>query len=226
MDSHAQAPANHRRNWTGQPPNDPHAADIRAAQAGCELALGRLFDAYRDYLLKVANNVLPTHVRGKFGPSDVVQETMLQVGRDFVDFTGNSDEDLKVWMREALVRHARNMTRTYTRTKMRHLGREVSLEEDEGQTPHSIAADAPRSPIQRVAEEEESAALMSALSRLPEPHREVIVLRHWKGWSFLQIGKALGRSDDAVRKIWARALVRLKKELPAAGRIPSESYDG
>ncbi len=202
MDSSTRASRNSLGMWSGALPADPLAPDILAAQRGCEDALGRLFDAYRNYLLKVANQVLPTHVRGKFGPSDVVQETLLQLGRDFAEFHGSSEAELKVWMRESLLRHARNMTRNYTRTKMRQLTREVPLEDADRSEPISLVDDGPASPPARLLAGEEAAALVAALARLPEAHRRVIVLRHWEGWSFLQIGEVLGRSDDAARKLW------------------------
>ena len=57
---------------------------------------------------------------------------------------------------------------------------------------------------------------LRALARLPEDYRRVIALRYEQGQSFADIGQAMGRSSEAVRKLWFRAIERLRKELNAA----------
>ena len=80
-------------------PNDPFAADIAAARQGCETALNRLFTSCRSYLLMVANQVLPSELRAKAGPSDIVQETLLQMQKNFERFQGTSERELLAWLR-------------------------------------------------------------------------------------------------------------------------------
>ena len=55
------------------------------------------------------------------------------------------------------------------------------------------------------------------LSRLPPDYRRVIELRYWHGMSFVAMAPQLGRSPEAVRKLWYRALERLHGELGGAG---------
>ncbi|MEI7782488.1 MAG: RNA polymerase factor sigma-70, partial [Planctomycetota bacterium] len=58
------------------------------ARHGSTAAIGRLFESARAYLLFLANKELPHTLRAKLGASDVVQETALDVHRDFPRFTG------------------------------------------------------------------------------------------------------------------------------------------
>ena len=58
-------------------------------------------------------------------------------------------------------------------------------------------------------------ALQDALAQLPDDYRQVITLRHQEQRSFEEIGILLGRSSEAVRKLWSRAIERLKQELGA-----------
>lgn len=44
----------------------------------------------------------------------------------------------------------------------------------------------------------------------------MVRLRYWDGLSFPEIGRRLGRSDEAVRKVWYRAVARLQ-DAPAHG---------
>ncbi len=50
---------------------------IAAARAGSAPALGALLDAFRNYLMLIANAELDSELRKKFGASDLVQETCL-----------------------------------------------------------------------------------------------------------------------------------------------------
>jgi DNA-directed RNA polymerase specialized sigma24 family protein len=59
----------------------------------------------------------------------------------------------------------------------------------------------------------EEGELEAALARLPELYRQVILLRHREHCSFADIGRAMRRSEDAVHKLWVRAVEQLHREL-------------
>jgi RNA polymerase sigma-70 factor (ECF subfamily) len=61
-------------------------------------------------------------------------------------------------------------------------------------------------------EHEKALALRRALERLPEEYRRVVVLRFEEGRSFEEIGRLTDRSPDAARKVWSRAMERLRQE--------------
>jgi RNA polymerase sigma-70 factor (ECF subfamily) len=61
--------------------------------------------------------------------------------------------------------------------------------------------------------DEQAAALDAAIGRLPKDYRKIIELRHCDGLSFAEISRQLGRSDNAVRKLFFRAVERLRHEL-------------
>ena len=61
--------------------------------------------------------------------------------------------------------------------------------------------------------EEKAEALMTAIGRLPEDYRQVILWRQVENLPFEEMARRLGRSVDAVRKLWWRALQQLQKEL-------------
>jgi RNA polymerase sigma-70 factor (ECF subfamily) len=54
------------------------------------------------------------------------------------------------------------------------------------------------------------------VERLPEDRRRVIALRHEEGLSFDEIAQRMGRTPAAVRKLWFRAVARLRRETGAA----------
>ena len=53
---------------------------------------------------------------------------------------------------------------------------------------------------------EQAVLLADALEDLPADYREVIVLRHLQELSFSEVARRMGRSEDSVKKTWARAL--------------------
>jgi RNA polymerase sigma-70 factor, ECF subfamily len=61
-------------------------------------------------------------------------------------------------------------------------------------------------------ERERALALRRALNRLPEEYRRVVILRFEEERSFDEIGRLTDRSPDAARKVWSRAMERLRQE--------------
>ncbi len=208
-------------------PRDAFAADIAAARQGCEKALNRLFKECRSYLLMVANQLLPSELRAKTGPSDLVQETFLQVKKNFDRFQGSSEGELLAWLRGVLLNNVQDVSRHYLGTEMRQVRREVSLDHGLSDADQGCMVDVVvPSPGSQLVANEEAARLNAALGRLPDDYRRVIVLRNWEERSFAEIGAAFGRSAEAVRKLWARAIEQLKEELSAESTRSGETRDG
>ena len=51
---------------------------------------------------------------------------------------------------------------------------------------------------------------------MPEDYREVLVLHHLEECAFPEVARRMGRSVEAVKKLWARALARLRRSLGGA----------
>ncbi len=82
--------------------------------------------------------------------------------------------------------------------------------------------DARPSPRAQVIEAEEARRLRLAMARLSPDHRQVIVLRSWEQLTFAEVARRMQRSEDAVKKLWSRAMQNLKRELTheASGGSP------
>lgn len=188
---------------------------ICQAKAGSQEALGALADACRQYLLTIANAELADELRPKFGGSDVVQQTLLEACRDFASFTGEREAELLAWLRKILLNNLSSLHRQYRETKKRSVGREVVLDSNApngGQGVAGMAAADP-SPSVEVASAEQERLVAEAIAKLPEPLRQVIILRHRDSMSFPEIAAVMNRSPEAVRKLWVRGVDWLKREL-------------
>jgi RNA polymerase sigma-70 factor (ECF subfamily) len=184
------------------------------ARAGSREALGEMLEAYRAYLLLIANRELDPQLRAKGGASDLVQETFLEAQRDFGRFQGDSSSQLQAWLHEILQNNLANFVRRYRQTGKRAVERETALAADTPSAEERLApaADTP-SPSRHAMAREESDAIEQAVARLPEDYRNVVRLRYMEQRSFQEIAQLLGRSENAVRKLWLRAIERLQDEL-------------
>lgn len=194
---------------------DDTSRRLADARAGSRDALGQLFEACRGYLLMIAHQELDDGLRAKGGASDLVQETFLEAQRDFAGFHGSSEGELLAWLRRLLLNNLANFTRRYRDTAKRAVEREVALDGGSSSFNPGIAADTP-TPSGQIIEAEQTKAVLQALERLPPDYRQVLLLRHQEERSFEEIAEVMGRSANAVHKLWARAVERMQQELEGA----------
>jgi RNA polymerase sigma-70 factor, ECF subfamily len=197
-------------------PDSKFCRQLAQSRSGNPDVFGRLLDGFREYLLAVANVELDAEVRARVGPSDAVQETFKQAARRFETFSGSTDPELRAWLRMILVNRCRNLRDEHVNAAKRDARREIDIGEansDPGLARY-LVADEP-TPSKHAAAAEDAARLLTALSLLPEDFRQVVWLRNWEGLSFDEIGARTGRSREAVRKIFSRAVEKLARVLEA-----------
>jgi RNA polymerase sigma-70 factor (ECF subfamily) len=192
------------------------ARTLQAARQGDEEALGQLLDAYRNYLRLLARLEVGRRLQAKIDASDVVQETFLQAHRAFGDFRGTTEAEVLQWLRKILASQLSNLIRHYTRTKRRDVKLERALDFDLDRSSRAlrhVLTISQTSPSQRVARRERAVLLADTMEKLPEDYRDVLVLRHLQGLTFPEVAQSMDRSEGSVKKLWARALARLRGEL-------------
>ena len=69
----------------------------------------------------------PAGLHGKVAASDLVQETLLEAGRDFAHFGGHTRHELLGWLRRILLNNLADANRRYLYAEKREAGREVSF---------------------------------------------------------------------------------------------------
>lgn len=184
--------------------------DWDAVRRGDGDAVDRLFHRHRAYLLRIANEELPAMISGKVGASDVVQETLAEAERGLNHFNGDTEAQYLAWLRTILKRNLIDARRRFADTARRDPRRERSG----GKSAFDgVAGDTP-TPSGEARRHEEEAWLVDALGTLNEEHQTVIRLRNWDLMSFAEIGQRMDRSEDAARKLWARAIDQLQRRMP------------
>ena len=197
------------------------------ARAGEADALGELCALYRNYLRMVVRTGLGPRLRERVELSDVVQEALVEVVRQFPQFTGQNEAALVGWLRRLVGQKLADLGRYHSRAKRSAGGADVPLDgmasPDKGGGGDGEHAGAGRlldvlalsqtSPSEAASKRELIVLLADALAGLPGPESEVLWLYHADGLSFESIGDRLGLSRKSVRGVWARGLKSLKRSL-------------
>ena len=143
---------------------------------------------------------------------DLTQETFLQTFRSIKSFRG--DSSLKTWIYRIAINQARNRRRWWRR---RRRDQTVSLDASQAGA-HStfgenLTDEPERNPEQLALRREREATLLSALSKLKLPFREVVVLRDVEGLSYEEVAAALGIGVGTVKSRLSRARTEMRRQL-------------
>ncbi len=130
---------------------------------------------------------------------DLVQETFIQAVRSAHRFQGKSS--VYTWLHSILL----NLTRHY------HRDRKRIVYDDELARPEVVP---PEEKPSRLDLETTNSALVAALRRLSDAHREVLVLRFYENMKIRQIAGQLGISKGTVKSRLHYALAEMQRLLP------------
>lgn len=185
-----------------------------AARQGEQGQLGVLLDLYRGYLLTIATENLAQDVSVKVAPSDLIQETILRAINGFPQFRGSTELELRTWLKQILAHQIVDVHRRFRSYDKRDIAREIPIHRVSainGGVLDVAATD--DSPSARARTAENSGIVHAAIRELPSDQQQAIELRNFEQLSFEEIGKRMGRSAEAVRKLWARGVENLTKVL-------------
>lgn len=187
---------------------------VSKARGGCAIAADQLFDRCRGYLLVTANQRLDDLLRPKIGGSDLVQQSLLHAYRDIDDFRGQSEGEFLSWLQAILANQIASARRHYLEAAKRDVSREVAFGYmvDSGIRAGSLPSDT-KTPSRHAISHEEEARVQQAVARLSLSDQQVIKLRNRDLLSFAEIAARMSLGEEQVRRLWSRAIERLRQEL-------------
>lgn len=163
----------------------------------------------------LARTQLRRAYQAKVGASDIVQQTMLQAVQGLDGFRGETEMELRAWLRRILAHHLCHLDRDMHREK-RDVRREQSMEQKLNQSSMRLegllAGDVP-TPSQNVAVGECVLQIAEAIERLPEHQREAVRLHYLEGMKLSEVAQALDKSTGAVAGLMHRGMKTLRQEL-------------
>ena len=176
---------------------------VRAARDGSPDAVGHLFELCGDRLLALIRMRLGPELRRQVESRDVLQSTFLKGFENIDRFQGSGRETLVGWLAAIACNEVRDQADRYRRLK-RDARAEVRLD---SQT--ELRAPQVQSLASALILKQETGRLEAAIEALAEDHREVILLRQFEELSWAEVGERLDRSEEAARKLFARAMAAL-----------------
>lgn len=178
---------------------------IERAKAGDRASLDRALRRVEDRVRRAASQRLRNPLRTQIGTSDVLQSTYIDVVRSIDSFRGEDEHTFANWLTSIIEHNLRDKARASNRAKRKR-------PPSGGIEPDDLPAPNP-SPSVEAIRLERLDAVGRALDRLDPDYRDVIVLRMIEELSYAEIGERMGRSEGALRMLYARARAALALEV-------------
>lgn len=183
-------------------------------EQGDASALERLVALHRVYLKRLIDLRMEVELRVRVDPSDVVQETQLVVIQRIDDFLRRRPTSFRIWMRRKALEQLVNLRRRHLAAK-RSVRRDLRLSDASTLAiARRLLADRPSQAMQR---KELAQQVRSAIQRLSEIDREVLLLRHVEELSNIEVAELLELDPATARKRHGRAVRRLGEQLIESG---------
>jgi RNA polymerase sigma-70 factor (ECF subfamily) len=186
---------------------------LERAAAGDGAAREQLLQRHRLRLGRMVAVRFDPRLAARVDPSDVVQETLAEAAAHLDRYLRERPLPFYPWLRQLAQRRLIELHRRHVQARRRSVTREVG---PPGLPDHSALALADRlfartsSPSAGLRRQERQDRVRAALAALPEPDREVLVLRILEALPTRETATVLGISEVAVRSRQVRALDRLK----------------
>jgi RNA polymerase sigma-70 factor (ECF subfamily) len=191
-----------------------HAIQLaRQAADGDESAFAQLFDRFRDHLKRFIDLRMDDRIRARVDPSDVLQETQIEVHRRLQDYLERNPMPLRIWLRQT----ARERL---IAARDAHLGAaKRSVVREQPMTRKSSIMLAQRfsrdtaSPSQQVDRRERQQLVARAISLLRPQDQEILLMRNVEALDFNEIAASLEIPAATARQRYGRALIRLRQQI-------------
>jgi len=188
-------------------------AELEQLKTGGEPALATVFSSYRPALERMVHFRMDRRVYGRVDPTDILQESWIEIQRRLPEFLLEPKVSFFVWARQIAWQTLIGHHRQHLGAQKRDAGREVSMNCN-SVTSSSIVVSLignMTSPSQGAIRDERSRLLRDALDKMDEMDREVLALRHFEHLSNQEVADVLGLKKTAASNRYMRALQRLKE---------------
>jgi len=185
---------------------------VALAQDGDESALNQLCSVYGTRVLWIIRLRMGRQLRSKLESMDLVQDVLMSALRDLGNFTYKTEGDFLRWLSRIAENRLRGHVQRFHANK-RDIRKEVRLDGYRSTAEDSVVAalDAvvTTTPSAIVSRREELDKLAKAIEALKPEYKQVVVLAKIEGLSYKEIGRRLGKSADAARMLFSRAMAEL-----------------
>jgi RNA polymerase sigma-70 factor, ECF subfamily len=193
------------------PDGEPPVADgelVRRHRAGDAAAMAELVGRHEAAIRRQIERGLPAAVRRRLAPDDVLQETWIVVARRIAEFEDRGAGAFRAWASAIASHKLREALRREAGADCRDADREVTR----GARPDTAAFVArDPTPSAHAVANELADAVRRASDQLRPDDREILRLVQTEGLPLTEAAARTGRSREAARKLYERALERFAR---------------
>jgi len=182
---------------------------IARFQCGDRDAFQVLFQRHGATIERFADRMLPARLRRRVSVADVLQDANLAALELCEDFEPRGENSFRNWLLRVVELRIRETIRKHAGAARRDVGREVARE-DRAATTQLAGAQA--TPSQVAIGLETADLARDAMRALPDHYREILQMSREQHLTLKEIAKRTGRSHDATKKQYGRALSAFTKE--------------
>ncbi|ATB51345.1 sigma-70 family RNA polymerase sigma factor [Corallococcus macrosporus] len=180
---------------------------IRLAKEGDSAALEELLTRFHDVIQAHAKRYGKPYGPGGTRPSDLSQLASMRVLQQFSTFKGQSEGELRGWLKRVVASQVVQTVRHATRQK-RDESDAVPFDSDEARN----APTRQRSPSQVVSQQQEALQLIRSIhTELSGGQSDVVKAYYLDGHSLKDIALQMDKSEDAVASLMQRGVGALKQ---------------
>lgn len=198
---------------------DSHQTDLllNRISRGDEKARSELVQRHTPVLRQAVSRRLDARIRPRIDPSDVVQETQLDIMKFLDDYVERRPMPFRLWVLKTAHQRMLKVERHHLRTAMRTVDREMPMPDGSSMAlaNHLIGRD--RAPDQIASRRDTAKRIRQILARLSETDREIILLRVFEGLSNDEVAQLLDVERETAKKRYTRALLSLERRFVSAG---------
>lgn len=162
-----------------------------------------LLELLRPSMLRWVERKFPAWLRKRLDPEDVVQTAQTSIYLGLRELPETDSRVLRAWSHTVTLRTLRDHVRYHERQR-----RDVHADVAGMAESAPRATRGPSGPVRW-----DAATLDEALARLPEPERQVMILRHVEGRPWHEVTRAVGLTLWACRELNVQGLARMNSWL-------------
>jgi RNA polymerase sigma-70 factor, ECF subfamily len=210
--------------WPNREETDRLLDDARTGQPG---AVDKLLGEFRDPLRKVIGLRLDPAVARRVDASDIVQDVLIEANQRLIEYLKKPDMPFHLWLRHLAQDRIIDTHRRHRLAQRRSVDREQPIAKPAWADDSSVSLvaqliDTERTPTSEAIRLELQRRLATAVEKLSEDDREIILMRHHEALSNQEVARALGLTEAAASMRYLRALRRLRLVLVPDGQEPAD----
>jgi RNA polymerase sigma-70 factor (ECF subfamily) len=186
---------------------------LERVRIGDKSAVGLLLSRHRELLRQYIELRLDPALRQRVDPSDIVQEAQIEIARRIHDYLVRDPMPFHVWIRRTAYQNLLRLRRQHLRAVRRNRNREVALPASVSLIIAGAAVQRGSQPLDDLLRQELAVRVQAALGGLSEVDREILLLRAYEGLDNQCAAALLDLDPRACSKRYARALLKLRREL-------------